>query len=299
MKGKGQLLGVGVDGAPGGWVVACCFGASAEVSSAGRRSEPRFFSSIAAFEDWRSSQPGGHAAPVAIDIPIGLPDAVGFRACDREARETLGKRRDCVFHPPARYLLAAGESSAGKPPTAKQVFNRVQELVAARKDSLVASTAGASGPVKVLGLSQQGAGILLKIAEVDAFLLAHENGQPPRRDRFFEVHPELCFAAMNADTVLPPKPTAHGQLLRLDLVRDQFPDAEQSIRAWEDGARYSLLDVCDAYAACWTALRLAQTGGLAQSERGRVTPALRVLGEEAPGQSLADPATGLPMRMVV
>jgi predicted RNase H-like nuclease len=284
-----RLLGVGVDGAPGGWVAACCFGESADAGPTDRRSEPRFFPSIAALAGWRAEQPGGHAAPVAVDIPIGLPDTVSFRACDRQARDALGERRSSVFQPPARYLLAAAEAGGGKPPTATQVFARAQQLVAARQTA---------GRAKVLALSRQGAAILLKVAEVDAFLLADRDDRPPRRDWLFEVHPEICFAAMNAGTVLPRKATAHGQLLRLDLVRDQFADAERRVRDWPDGARCSLLDVCDAYAACWTALRYARTGGTAPSERGRVVPALQVLGESAPGRSPADPATGLPMRIV-
>lgn len=288
--GGERLLGVGVDGAPGGWVAACCFGESADAGPAERRSEPRFFPSIAALAGWRAEQAGGHGAPVAVDIPIGLPDTVSFRACDRQARDALGERRSSVFQPPARYMLAAAEAGGGKPPTATQVFARVQQLVAARK--------AASPPAKVLALSRQGAAILLKVAEVDAFLLAGRADRPPRRDWLFEVHPEMCFAAMNAGTVLPPKATAHGQLLRLDLVRDQFADAERRIRDWRDGARCSLLDVCDAYAACWTALRYARTGGTAPSERDRVAPALQVLGETAPGRSPTDPETGLPMRIV-
>ena len=98
---------------------------------------------------------------------------------------------------------------------------------------------------------------------------------------------------------MPRKATAHGQLQRLDLVRAQFPDAEQRVRAWEGGAKYSLLDICDAYAACWTALRFAQTRGAALSQRGDVMPALRVIGEEAPGRSPVERGTGLRMRMVV
>lgn len=120
--------------------------------------------------------------------------------------------------------------------------------------------------------------------------------QPPRPDWLFEVHPELSFAAMSAGTVLPPKPAAHGQLLRLDLVRGQFPDAEERIRAWEGGSHHSLLDVCDAYAACWTALRFAQTCFGVPSQRDRVTPPLEVLGEDitgGPGCGAADADGGV------
>jgi predicted RNase H-like nuclease len=305
-----RLLGVGVDGAPGGWLAACCFG-GCDASPEGRRSEPRFFGSIAELADWRAGQPGGGWAPVAIDIPIGLPETVSFRACDQQARDRLGKRLNSVFHPPARYLLVAAEPVDGNPPTAKQVFARVQQLVAEQKQAAkraAGNAATSSNPVaKVLGLSQQGAGLLLKVAEVDAFLLGSDSDsdagqaerQAQRQEWLFEVHPELCFAALTGGTVLPPKPTAHGQLLRLDLVRHEFPDAEQRIRGWDDGARHSLLDICDAYAACWSALRWAQTDAGAVGKRAWVTPPLEVLGEEAPGRPSVERRTGLPMRMVV
>jgi predicted RNase H-like nuclease len=128
-----RLLAVGVDGAPRGWVAACCFGENADVSAISRRTEPRFFSSIEALADWRDKQPGGQHAPVGIDIPIGLPETVFFRPCDRHAREILGERRSSVFHPPGRYLLAAAKLIGGKPPTAQQLFAHVQSLVAARR----------------------------------------------------------------------------------------------------------------------------------------------------------------------
>ena len=44
--------------------------------------------------------------PLAIDIPIGLPES-GVRSCDREAREFLGARRSSVFFTPVRDVLEA------------------------------------------------------------------------------------------------------------------------------------------------------------------------------------------------
>ena len=44
-------------------------------------------------------------ATVCIDIPIGL-SSDGFRACDRAARQLLGKRRSSVFPVPPRLALA-------------------------------------------------------------------------------------------------------------------------------------------------------------------------------------------------
>jgi predicted RNase H-like nuclease len=47
------------------------------------------------------------ASPVAVDIPMGLPETVGPRGCDAEARGLLKGRRSTVFAPPSRALLAA------------------------------------------------------------------------------------------------------------------------------------------------------------------------------------------------
>ncbi len=83
------------------------------------------------------------------------------------------------------------------------------------------------------------------------------------------------------------------------LVRSQFPDAEHRIRSWPLGEKHSLLDICDAYAACWSALRWALTDGGELKRRDDVTPPLELLGETAPGEPAREPASGLAMRMVV
>jgi predicted RNase H-like nuclease len=298
-----RLLGIGVDGAPGGWVAACAFGAAAGGSPTARRSEPRFFASIDELAAWRSAQLGGEDAPVAVDIPIGLPEVVRYRACDDVARRRMpGPRKGSVFHAPPRYLLqrAAGPVD-GKPPGARVVFARVQDAIAEQQRAADAAAAEAGVAAEtLLKLSQQGTAILVKVAEVDAFLRAPQpTGAPDRQQWLFEVHPEMCFRALNGGAVPPSKTTALGQLQRLDVVRREFPDAEERIRAWAGAARHSLLDVLDAYAACWTALRWALTGAGAPERRAGVTPALEVLGEDADGRSPMEQATGLLMRMVV
>jgi predicted RNase H-like nuclease len=301
-----RLLAVAVDGAPGGWVTAACWGASANVAPAARRSELGFFPTIRALAEWRARQPGAADAAVAVDIPIGLPEVVEYRACDEAARGRLpGSRKGSVFMPPARFLLAHATAPVnGKPPGARVVFTRVQELVRARQRQLdeqaSASGAPAAASEKLRGMSQQGAAILLKVAEVDAYLRERPaTGERDRQEWLVEVHPEMCFRAMNDNALPVPKASAHGQLQRLDLVGREFPDADERVRAWTGGDRHSLLDVCDAYAACWTALRWTRTGGCAVERRAEVKPALEVLGEDEPGRSPREPATGLLMRMVV
>ena len=213
------LLALGVDGARRGWVVAAA-------TTSGTRTA--LFADVAELAAWRGEQPGGDEAPVAIDIPIGLPEEVGLRECDVEARALLGTRRSTVFSPPGRFLLEAV--------SAAPLYPRVQELVAKR-----------GGP----GLSRQAAGLLPKIDEVDRFLRADRS----RAAWLFEVHPELCFREMTAGVPPPPKGTAAGLTQRLALVGRHFADAPLRIE-WDEAARRAgLADLLDAYAALWTALR--------------------------------------------
>jgi predicted RNase H-like nuclease len=79
----------GVDGCRGGWVVALD-GAPPEVVVVPS------FAEVLALTD----------GPVAVDMPIGLPDE-GRRACDSAARQALGPRRSSVFPVPVRSALAA------------------------------------------------------------------------------------------------------------------------------------------------------------------------------------------------
>jgi predicted RNase H-like nuclease len=209
-----RLLGIGVDGAPRGWVAACCFGVAADVPPAERRSEPRFFTSIAELAAWRSAQPGGDEAPAAVDIPIGLPDVVRYRACDEVARRRLpGPRKGSVFHAPPRYLLERAAAPVdGKPPGARVVFARVQDAIAENQQAVNDVAAGEGVQAEtLLRLSQQGAAILVKVAEVDAFLREPRAvGEPDCQDWLFEVHPEMCFRAMNGGVIAPPKRALTG-----------------------------------------------------------------------------------------
>jgi uncharacterized protein DUF429 len=100
---------------------------------------------------------------LAIDIPVGLLD--GSRACDKAARKLLGQPRGTsVFAAPCRAALTAKlhpEASA---------INRQK-----------------TGR----GLSQQAFGIGSKIKQVDDAIM------PDRQQWAFEVHPEVCFWALN------------------------------------------------------------------------------------------------------
>src|SRR3989442_1767326 len=90
----------GLDGCPGGWVVAGCSGdlAFATFRVVGDRELESFLALLA-----------GTGAVVAIDVPIGLAECEP-RACDRAARVRLGApRQNSVFSAPCRGTLAAAE----------------------------------------------------------------------------------------------------------------------------------------------------------------------------------------------
>jgi predicted RNase H-like nuclease len=215
------VVAIGVDGARAGWVGACLY--------AGGRTELRLFADVWELHAFR----GG--AAVAMDVPIGVLETVGFRPCDVEARKRLGARASCVFAPPARYMLpAAGDYAA------------IRRLVDQRRRAEPAAKS----------LSAQAAGIAPKVAEVDAFVRAH----PEAEAWLWECHPELCFAALDGGGALAaPKRSAEGRARRLALVRERFPEAPQRLATapWRASAA-TTTDALDAYAALTTALRCAR-----------------------------------------
>jgi predicted RNase H-like nuclease len=175
----------GVDGCPGGWIVAFVRPQSAE---ARLRIVPRFADVLAA--------PEGPAV-VAVDMPIGLPERVGAggRAAENGVRPLLGARQSSVFSVPSRAAIYAanyGEAcriaqTTSEPPrkVSKQLFN-----------------------------------IAPKIREVDEALRA----DPDAAGRVFEVHPELAFWRLNSGRALtePKKiksrPCEPGLKLRRSLL---------------------------------------------------------------------------------
>ena len=164
---------------------------------------------------------------IAVDIPIGLPDiARKGRGCDGEARRRLKGKASSVFPAPARPTLQArdhGEASA---------INRKF-----------------SDPSH--GISAQAYNILAKIAEVDGLI------SPRLQNRVHEVHPELCFYAMNGDvSVREKKRETGGQQKRISLLRrngfpfDRVAHPEAPRRYW------GLDDLIDACACAWSARRI-------------------------------------------
>lgn len=163
---------------------------------------------------------------VGIDMPIGLTEA-GPRACDALARRAIGPRRASVFPTPVRAALAA------------QTHAEASALHRA-----------ADGR----GLSAQAFGILPRIRDVDAFLRA----QPDAAARVVEVHPEVSFAAMNGSAGLAhAKKTAEGRAERLALLAPAFGAAPETAGRGVPRSALALDDVLDAFAALWSARRVA------------------------------------------
>ena len=121
---------------------------------------------------------------VAIDIPLGLSRG-GQRRCDSLARARLGPRASTLFNAPPRACLEAGVE-----------YDRANEI--SRRES-------------GRGLSRQSFGLLAKIREADEYW--REAPCP-----LYEVHPELAFARLNADSALSSKKTWAGVMTRRELL---------------------------------------------------------------------------------
>lgn len=207
----------GVDGCPYGWV------------SAVYNLDTQKFAVFVHGSFGEVLQHLGGAEIIAVDIPIGLPDAAepGGRLCDRVARSLLGPgKTSSVFSPPCRAVLDCG------------TYRQALEV------NRGSSSHG-------IGLSIQAYNIVGKIREVDQALGAQW------QDRVREVHPELSFRALNGGRVLgsgKKSQLGRNQRRRL-LARNGFPRLGSILRNLA-GKKASVDDILDACAACWTARRI-------------------------------------------
>jgi len=193
---------------------------------------------IAAVDDGSESAPTCHRfasigavmerAPtvVAIDVPIGLLDR-GARDCDAAARKLLGARRNSVFTTPIRATLKA---------TSHRHACALRIEIEGKK------------------LSIQAWGILRKVLEIDEALRTHEEW----RECIREVHPEVCFYHLNGNRPLTwAKKRAEGRRERLELLQPHFGNAVADALAERRRLGCAADDVIDAFAALWTARRIA------------------------------------------
>ncbi|CAM3591621.1 DUF429 domain-containing protein [Nocardioides zeicaulis] len=158
-------------------------------------------------------------AVVAIDIPIGLPDAGGRRA-DAEARRALVGKSSSLFSTPVRAALEAPTYEAGR----------------------AANLAATDGRTSV---SAQAYALREKVLQVDAWV----RGRPGVE--VVEVHPELSFARMAGSPLLASKKEGEGVRARREAL------AAHGIVAppWFRGSGFGEDDLLDACAAAWSAVR--------------------------------------------
>ena len=166
----------------------------------------------------------GEAACITIDIPIGLVD--GPRQCDVEARQFIKPRSSSVFPAPCRAVLGCSDYATGQ-----------------------AVSINATGK----SLSRQAFAISPKIREVDEVMT------PELQARVREIHPEVCFTAMNGRAMEFHKAKFLGfeerfAALQRALPGNNIPGADSAARAFR-GVEPD--DMLDAAAAAWSAARVA------------------------------------------
>jgi predicted RNase H-like nuclease len=204
-----QLV-AGLDGCPGGWVLV-----EIPAHGAGRATVER----VSNLDGVITKLDSGQLLAVAIDIPIGLPEA-GSRRCDIEARRMIGARRSSVFPAPARGVLGATSYD--------DAADRSQAIAGKR-------------------LSRQAFGILSKIEEVGRIVT------PERQRHLVEVHPEVSFTVLAGVPMSHHKSTTEGRAERLVALRGPFPDIDRQSASRINRVRAD--DVLDAFVAAWSARR--------------------------------------------
>jgi predicted RNase H-like nuclease len=202
------LFVAGIDGCRGGWIAfkvdLTAYATSVETAD---------------LSAWLRERPSDLAC-VGIDIPIGLLE--GSRACDRAARNLLGRPRgSSVFPAPCRAALRA-QTYAEASSINRQKTTR--------------------------GLSQQAWGIAPKIKQVDDAITSDCQRWA------FEVHPEVCFWALNQRRPMKHnKKAKEGAAERIAVLRRVFPDIERHLL--NRPPRVGADDLLDAAVAAWSALR--------------------------------------------
>jgi predicted RNase H-like nuclease len=205
----------GVDGCPKGWIIAIQDTKTSVVRCELAENFPQLLDVTDGF------------AVVGLDMPIGLLSSArkGGRACDTIARRLLkSPRASSIFSAPSRPALSAVSYEEAN------ALNR------------------RSSPDN-LGLSRQSYSIMPKIIEVDRCMT------PERQKVVKEVHPELCFYALNNN--LPAKYSkkkSKGIEVRCNLLKKYFKDFK--IDSGLDKRDVKPDDFLDAFVALWTARRI-------------------------------------------
>jgi len=165
---------------------------------------------------------------MTIDMPIGLVNA-GRRRCDEEARDMLGDRHVCVLNAPIRPVLYA-------------------------PSRLAASAITQAATLREVGSNEWA--LYPKIINLDVSIT-------PLHQRWcFEIHPEVCFCAWNNGSPLQDaKDTNEGRQAREALIDAAWAGAQPNLLAQLDQGftreHFAPDDLNDAFAALWTARRIA------------------------------------------
>ena len=256
---------VGVDGCTGGWVSVGL--------SAGGDPELEKFTTFGDLLDHYAA-----ARLILVDMPIGLPTGerggqiggnlgeLGGRRCDWEAREFLGRRWQRVFLTPTRRTVYTAKESE------RQGMDREARYEVARQLELDTSGAELDRDTSFNLVDQ--------IHQVD-ILLPLQTPTPKVR----EVHPEICFWALNGRRPMPRKHGTRGIERRIDALREVWCRTDEILeKSYPEVFRksYGSDDVLDALVAAVTAYQVSLN-----PDQRRTLP--------------ADPPTdakGLPMEMV-
>jgi predicted RNase H-like nuclease len=213
------LIAAGIDGCRGGWV---CAGWDGEAWS------------LDCLPTLESIVPMlAPQATVCIDIPIGL-SCDGFRACDRAARQLLGKRSSSVFPVPPRLALA---------PLSYEEINLASKALCGK------------------GVSKQAFYLLPKIREAEALLRSPDSDGLD----WLETHPELCFSSFNGAVPMGDnKKTEAGFRERKSVLARHIPARGidrllRSLMASVPRAQCARDDMVDAL-VCGVVARLDATG---------------------------------------
>jgi predicted RNase H-like nuclease len=204
----GRVL--GVDGCRDGWIAVGLDDGFAGVY---------FAAGIAGLVSMAAAD--GALAVVAIDIPIGLPDA-GYRQADVLARAELSSRWPSIFMTPVRKALLADD---------------------------YATASATNRALTGHGISRQAFGLREKILEVDEWV----KSAPVR---VVEAHPELCFARLAGAPLAVRKSTWEGARLRYEFLRGVGIKIPSDLGT--AGAHAAVDDALDAGAAAWAARQVAR-----------------------------------------
>ena len=170
---KSKCKYVGVDGCTCGWI-------SIGIEDGGDH-EVKVFAEFGDLVDYYSA-----ACLILVDIPIGLPkEGPAYRGADCGARKELKSRKSSVFKVPTREQASKALEMYKEGQRFIDSYHWMNKRLKATNNS---------------GISTQSYGIWRKIAEVDEILTGRDKPSNVR-----EVHPEVCFWALNGKKAVSPK----------------------------------------------------------------------------------------------